>query len=261
MKRHLYVRVSTESQDYDQQIHCINQYFSKMGIDPASVNSIVAEKESGGKKYTDRKLINLIDSCEPNDIIIVSELSRLSRSVNDTYNLVTYCCDRGIILIQAKDGTQIENNTIGGKAMLFGLSLGAEIELTNIRHRTNMGIAAKRRQRDEKGFWISNAGNVCTHFGRPKGCDLSVAQAASRESKRAAASQWRNQSKGYAAVRRWWGQGWTRQQILDEFNAQHEIDPDNYSTSGGTALSKGILSKWLREIGDQQTAMREAAMA
>lgn len=260
MKRYIYNRVSSLAQDYDQQQHCINEYFARAGIDPANIDAIVVEKISGTVNHTERKLADLIKRCESGDTIYISEMSRLGRNMSDLFAIVTECTNKGVSVIQCKDGTAIENNSIAGKALLFALGLAAEIEVQNIRQRTRMGLAVRQELLEKHGKFVSKAGNVCTKFGRPKGADLSTANAASVQAKREQADQWRTQSKGYADVKRWWGKGWTRQEILEEFNEKHANDPENYSTREGKPLSKGVLSKWLREMGSQQQVMREAAM-
>lgn len=270
MKRYIYNRVSSLAQDYEQQQHCINEYFARMGIDRTKIDAIVVEKISGTVNHTERKLADLIKRCESGDTIYISEMSRLGRNMSDLFAIVTECTNKGITIIQCKDGTIIENNSIAGKALLFALGLAAEIEVQNIRQRTTMGLNVRKDWLKENGSFVSKAGNVCTKLGRPADVngkyDLSLANAASAQASKERAEQWRITSKGYAAVRRWWGQGWSRNQILAEFNAQHEIDPENYSTPTGAALSKGTLSKWLREIGSQldvvlATAQEQVARA
>lgn len=248
MARFIYNRVSSLAQDYEQQQHCINEYFARVGIDPSSIESIVVEKISGTVKHTERKLASLIAKCVEGDVIYVSELSRLGRCMSDVFAIVTECCEKGVTLIQAKDGSQIENKSIGGKALLFALGLAAEIEVQNIRQRTIMGLSVRKEKLEKEGSFISKSGNVCTHFGREKNCDLSVARQASIKSKQDKAIAWRENSKGYQLVRTLLGKGIGRMEIIERFNELHELDPDNYSTPKGSSLSEFTLSKWANEI-------------
>ena len=253
MARYIYNRVSSLAQDYEQQQHCINEYFARVGIDPSTIESIVVEKISGTVKHTERKLASLIAKCVEGDVIYVSELSRLGRCMSDVFAIVTECCERGVTLIQAKDGSQIENKSIGGKALLFALGLAAEIEVQNIRQRTNMGLAVRREKLEKEGSFVSKAGRVVTHFGRDKGVNLDIARAASNKSKQDKAIAWRENSKGYQLVRTLLAKGVDRVQIIERFNELHEIDPENYSTPKGSPLSEFTLSKWANEI--EMTAM------
>lgn len=256
MARYKYLRVSSLAQDYDQQNHCIDEYFAKVGIDPASIDSMVVEKISGTVKHTDRKLAQLINKCTEGDIIYVSEMSRLSRSMADLFALVTECCERGITLVQCKDGSTIENRSIGGKALLFALGLAAEIEVQNIRQRTVMGLEVRKEWLRKEGQFISKSGKVCTKLGRSKGVDLNVARAAAIKSKQDAAVEWREASMGYDFVRTLLRNGVPRFSIIEQFNEKHEKNPgtkdrhytDGYSTPKGSGLSEFTLSKWAKEM-------------
>ena len=56
------------------------------------------------------------------------------------------------------------------------------------------------------------------------------------------------ESKGVQWVRAQIAKGKSRTLILEEFNEMHALDPENYSTREGKPLSKGVLSKWCREM-------------
>lgn len=256
MARHKYLRVSSLAQDYDQQNYCINEYFGKVGIDPAGIDSTVVEKISGTVRHTERKLAQLLEKCEEGDVVYVSEMSRLGRNMSDLFAIVTECCERGITLVQCKDGSQIENKSIGGKALLFALGLAAEIEVQNIRQRTNMGLAVVQEDLRKNGTHISKSGRVITKLGREKGCCLDVARQASTKSKQDAAVAWREKSKGYDFVRTLLRNGVPRLSIIEQFNEKHATNPgtpknkftDGYSTPKGSALSEYTLSKWSQEM-------------
>lgn len=138
----IYNRCSTEAQDFDQQMQCINEYLKRINETDELVH--VVEKVSGSVKHTERKLNELLKQCDKGSVIYISELSRLGRSMIDVFEIVNYAGEHDITIIQCKDGTSIENKSIGGKALLFALSLAAEIELANIRQRTKMGLAARK---------------------------------------------------------------------------------------------------------------------
>ncbi len=56
------------------------------------------------------------------------------------------------------------------------------------------------------------------------------------------------ESKGVQWVRAQIAKGKSRALILEEFNELHKQNPENYSTREGKPLSKGVLSKWCREM-------------
>lgn len=159
--KYIYFRVSTEKQDYDQQRETVYNYLKRIGIN--EILPEVVEKKSGSIKHTERKLSELLNICRKDDTIYISELSRLGRNMTDLFNIIQEASEKGVAIIQAKDGTTIENTSIGGKALLFALSLAAEIELQNIRQRTRAGLAARKSEGKEIGgtaeLWGSKNGN------------------------------------------------------------------------------------------------------
>ena len=245
--QHVYFRCSTDSQMFLQQQNCVFGYLRRTGIEPSGL-PVTEEHISGTVKHTERKLYGLLMRCGKGDTIYVSELSRLGRNMSDLFQIVTTASDRGIKLVQCKDGSVIENESIGGKALLFALSLAAEIEVANIRQRTNMGLQARKEMLEKDGFFVSKSGKVCTKLGREKGCDLSAANAASAESKKAAAREWKEKSAGYQWVKRQLQKGVPRKQIIEEFNENRASGMEGFCTSNGGALSAAILSKWASEI-------------
>ena len=243
----IYNRCSTERQVYLQQQECIHGYLKRVGIDPSTLE-VTEEHISGTVKHTERKLYGLLLRCGHGDTIYVSELSRLGRNMSDLFQIVTTASDRGIKLVQCKDGSVIENESIGGKALLFALSLAAEIEVANIRQRTNMGLQARKELLARDGFFVSKSGKVCTKFGREKGCDTSAASAAAGDAHKGAAMAWREQSAGYQWVKRQLQKGKSRKEIIEEFNEMRDAGVEGFSTSNGAALSAGVLSRWASEI-------------
>ena len=80
MKRIIgYVRVSTVAQDVERQKKLIRDYVASNGY--VLARSIEVDKVSGAKSASDRKGLNNILSLtnEDADVVVISELSRLSR--------------------------------------------------------------------------------------------------------------------------------------------------------------------------------------
>lgn len=259
MALYIYHRVSTDSQDYAQQHKCVTDYLENNRINPETdVAQTVVEKISGTVKHTERKLSGLLKQCESGDTIYFSELSRLGRNMTDLNNIVNECCERGIVLIQCKDGMKIENQTIGGKALLFALSLAAEIEVSNIRQRTRMGLNVRKEHQAKGEKWISNTGNVCSRLGRPADridengkphWDLSAANEASIAAKQDKAILWRQQSPAYQLTRELLAMGKSRNDILAELERHYRLTPEQYCTSNKKCVTRSVLDRWCREMG------------
>ena len=258
MARYIYSRCSTDSQDYAQQQNCVNGYLASIRIDPdKEIAQTVVEKISGTVNHNERKLSVLLRKCKSGDTIYFSELSRLGRNMVDLNNIVNECCERGIILIQCKDGMKIENESIGGKALLFALSLAAEIEVNNIRQRTNMGLDVRKKRQAKGEKWISNTGRECDRLGRPADgidehgrlyWDLSAANEASCIAKQEAAIRWREQSAAYKMVREWTAMGKTRNEMLSELQKLYEHAPEKFGTPKGQCVTRSVLDRWCREM-------------
>ena len=254
----VYHRVSTNDQDFMQQQNCVNEFLVSQRIDPNNdIKQTIVEKVSGTVNHNERKLSTLLSKCSEGDTIYFSELSRLGRNMVDLNNIVNECCERGIMLIQCKDGMKIENESIGGKALLFALSLAAEIEVKNIRQRTQMGLDARRKQLQQQGCWISNTGVTRSKFGRPADYiddngkeiyDLSAANEASCKAKQDAAILWREQSAAYKMVREWNAMGKSRNDMLAELQRLYEHAPEKFGTSKGHCVTRSVLDRWCREM-------------
>ena len=254
MALHIYNRCSSDSQDFMQQQNCINTYLLSRKIDPEKdIAKNVVEKVSGTVNHTERRLAWLLSQCKEGDTIFISELSRLGRNMSDLFAIVTECCERGITIIQCKDDSKIENHSIQGKALLFALSLAAEIEVANTRQRTQMALDARKKILADGGSFISKSGNVCTKLGRRKitpeerKAGVTGDNSAACKARAEAAISWRGNSQAVRFAVRKHSEGWTVTQIADELGKLFDENPTCYGTSTGCKPSKGTVSKWLRE--------------
>lgn len=216
----IYNRCSTESQDFNQQMQCINEYLKRINETDELVH--IVEKVSGSVKHTERKLFELLKQCDKGSVIYISELSRLGRNMSDLFQIVSYCGEHDITIVQAKDGTQIENKSIGGKALLFALSLAAEIELANIRQRTMMGLAARKA----KGLPI---GGAC----RKVVPDMDAARMKAAESKKHKAES-NPHNKAFAEFIEYWEAKYGKINSKTDFNPiADELNKRGKTTSTG----------------------------
>lgn len=252
MAIYIYNRVSTLEQNYDQQMQDIKSYFASHGLKLEEVAEIVAEHESGGKSYTDRKFQQLLNKCKPGDFIYAASTDRLGRSFIDMMRLMEDAKKRGVIIVACKQNLSLDDDNSMAKIVLAVTAIMDEDERKRIRHRTANKKAWQKEQIAKQGYFIvengPNAGTKRYTMGPGKGADTSAMQEASCRAKQDAAILWREQSKGFAWVRTQLAKGKSRALILEEFNELHETDPENYSTREGKPLSKGVLSKWCREM-------------
>lgn len=247
MKQTAYVRVSSEKQSYDRQRLEFETYFKNRKIDLAEVG-FVEEKITSRTNFKQRAIYKVLKNAQPGDIVYACQLDRFGRSVQDVLDLVDFAMERGVELVTL-DGHTIENRTPMGRMILTMLAAFAEMERTLRAERCLSGTDAARAEIEKNGYRIArSSGKMQTRWGNEKGCDMSAAQEASILSKQKAVILWREKSKGFNWVRTQVAKGKPRALIIEEFNELHEADPENYSTREGKPLSKGVLSKWCREM-------------
>ena len=119
-----YLRVSTKKQYPANQQDEIRRFVkSKNWV----VDTWVTEVASGKKREQERKLGSLLRKMKPGDTLIVTEISRLSRTLTDVMSIMGKCLEKGINLYTTKEGYAFDNS-INSKVLCFAFGLVAEIE-------------------------------------------------------------------------------------------------------------------------------------
>ncbi len=137
-----YLRVSTDKQHPANQQEEIRRFAENKKL---IVNRWVTEIASGKKSERDRKLGVLLRSLNKDDTLIVTEISRLSRTLTDIMAIMGKCLERGINLYTTKEGYSFDN-TINSKVLGFAFGLVAEIERNLISMRTREALALRRAE-------------------------------------------------------------------------------------------------------------------
>lgn len=155
MKTIGYCRVSTSKQDVDNQELEITRYARKHKI---KVDDCISTEISSSKDKKARRIDELMKRLETGDTLIVSELSRLGRSVGQVATMVDELINNKIKFIAIKEDIKLNGNgkkDMQTTVMVSMFSLLAEIEKQLISERTKSGLEAARA----KGKLL----------GRPKG--------------------------------------------------------------------------------------------
>ncbi len=137
-----YLRVSTEKQHLENQQLEISKFAEKRGI---TIDKWVTEIVSGKTKRSERRLGALIRRLKKGDTLIVTELSRLSRTLLDIMSILNTCMQKQITIYSTKDGYAFDNN-INSKVLAFAFGLVAEIEHNLISLRTKEALALKKAE-------------------------------------------------------------------------------------------------------------------
>ncbi len=142
MKTIAYLRVSTDQQELKNQKFAILEFCQKEGI---QIDDWLEISISSRKSVRARRIDDLLGMVESGDRIIVSELSRLGRSVGQISILVNDLIERKIGLICIKDGIRLNGKPdIATKVQVTMFSLFAEIERDLISRRTIEALAARK---------------------------------------------------------------------------------------------------------------------
>lgn len=137
-----YVRVSTDKQDLENQRHEIERFCATRGLVVDEWDQDIA---SGTVQLKDRQAGALIDSLKTGDTLIVSEVSRISRSIRTIVNTLQDCIERGVTVTSIKEGVTFGDD-VTSDVMMVGLGLAAQLERRFISARTKEALARKRSE-------------------------------------------------------------------------------------------------------------------
>lgn len=146
-----YLRVSTGAGDNDKNKAAILEFAMDHGLKKPA---FIEEKVSGMKSWNDRKIHGIINDLDDGDALIVSELSRLGRSMLEIMEIISVAIRKGIRVYALKGNWELDG-TIQSKIVAMVFSMAAEIEHDLIVARTKESLAAAKA----KGVKL----------GRPKG--------------------------------------------------------------------------------------------
>ena len=142
-----YIRVSTDHQDVENQRSAIREYAKYHRIRKIIW---IAETISGTKQPEKRKLGELLSKVQEGDVIIITEISRLGRSITMILNVLQTLLDKGVKVIAIKEGFELGDN-IQSKVLAFAFGLSAELERTLLSERTKLGLERAKKQGKQIG--------------------------------------------------------------------------------------------------------------
>ena len=148
-----YLRVSTRSQDLANQKLAILEFSQKRRF---PIDQFIESRISSRKSPLERRIDEMLGTLQPGDRLLVSELSRLGRSLSQVIQIVETLVRRKIRFIAIKEAIEFDGKQdLRTKVMIALFGLFAEVERDLISERTKEGLAAAKA----KGKLL----------GRPKG--------------------------------------------------------------------------------------------
>jgi DNA invertase Pin-like site-specific DNA recombinase len=142
-----YIRVSTDKQTTENQRFEILKFADEKNL---HIDEWVEETISSTKKLSERKLGGLIMDIKKGDILLVSELSRLGRSLMEVMSILHTLMEKNVKVFTTKERYELGNN-INSKVLAFAFSLSAEIERSMISSRTKEALARKKSEGKKLG--------------------------------------------------------------------------------------------------------------
>lgn len=137
-----YLRVSTSHQHLDNQRGEITHYAERKEI---QIDRWITDTVSGKADRNKRNLGKTLKRLKNGDTLIVTEISRLSRSLHEIMYIMKHCIDNNVVVYSTKDGYTFDDS-INSKVLSFAFGLAAEIEHKLISQRTKEALALKKQQ-------------------------------------------------------------------------------------------------------------------
>jgi DNA invertase Pin-like site-specific DNA recombinase len=141
MPTYAYLRVSTPDQDLEKNKYDILNLANEKGLGSVIW---VEETVSGRLSWKKRQIARILDEAQPSDHLIVSELSRLGRSMLECMEILSVAAEKGIHVYAVKGNWQLDGS-MQSKIMAMVLAMAAEIERDLISQRTKEALAAKKQ--------------------------------------------------------------------------------------------------------------------
>jgi DNA invertase Pin-like site-specific DNA recombinase len=149
-----YVRISADQQDAINQRHIITEYASRSRLRVGRFLEV--EISSGRKGMRAKSFGRLVSRLRKGDILIVSELSGLGRSIIEIISKVDDLVGRGVRLVAIRQNLDLKGpDDVQSQVTISVFSMLAQLEKDLISARTKKALAARR----EEGMIL----------GRPKG--------------------------------------------------------------------------------------------
>ncbi len=135
-----YLRVSTIDQDLEKNKADILHLANDRNLGKVE---FIQEKVSGKISWKQRKIAPLLDELKKGDTILLSEFSRLGRSMLECMEIISIALEKGIRIYTVKGNWHLDDS-IQSKVMAMVFSMAAEIERDLISKRTKEALQSKK---------------------------------------------------------------------------------------------------------------------
>ena len=225
------VRVSTDKQEVENQMHLIKQYLNG---GEHTVQWFKEEGITGSTPFIRRPVLQeAIEFCRKEDAtLIITSLSRLSRTAWEATRFFSEEVHKKGFKMVVLDNPQLDHKTVGFFAQI------AYNERITIQERTQASLDRIQSEIKEKGLYKSKAGNIMKKLGRSDEV-LKKARKKAKESTQANANQFAKEM--YPEIKALLDAGYSYRGIAQLFNKTNRI-------TGGTKNEKNKFSWYASTI-------------
>ena len=135
-----YLRVSTLEQDNSKNKNDILSLANEKGLGKVE---FVEDKISGKVSWKERKIFTVLNQLQKGDVLLISEFSRLGRSMLEIMEIILFAIEKEIKMYTVKGNWQLDD-TIQSKIMAMVFAMAAEIERDLISKRTKEALQTKK---------------------------------------------------------------------------------------------------------------------
>ena len=144
---YVYLRVSTDKQEVDSQMLEVKKYCEDNKIEIEESNIYIDESISGTVNWKKRKINDILNKMKKDDLLIIPELSRISRNMYETFEIIKLLQEKKCNLIAIKNNIKLDES-LQSKMMFNMYAMFSEVERNLISIRTKEGM--KRPEVKEK---------------------------------------------------------------------------------------------------------------
>ena len=139
-----YIRSAANKMKINDQRFTIQNYCEKNSL---NIDRWIETESPAGKAGKTRKGDSLIDSLQPRDVLVISELSRLARSVGQIAVTIDKLLKKDIRLLSIQEGLDIKGcSDLQNKVVITMFNLFAKIESDLLSERTKEGLARAKAE-------------------------------------------------------------------------------------------------------------------
>lgn len=141
MKTTAYLRVSTDKQDEASQRTACTELAESLNL---RIDDYITEKQSGGIAWQERRLSDWVELAHPGDVLLISEISRIARSLTGIMSFLEACASKKV-RVHCNNPRIDVDGSIQSAVLVFAFGIASQIERDLIRSRTKNALAERKR--------------------------------------------------------------------------------------------------------------------